>query len=441
MMSRYECIPVIVSSGEFRVICLSLPLGLTPEVLKWVTRPSDVHTMSSPSPHTDADTTDDGRPTLAQELLDLILDHLHNDSESLKQSALASKSLLSTCQRHLFSTYQITKFKLIKLAELFASPSLNDGNDEGASLRARVTDLLNTYTTNLILTDYPRPFSGYGMKKAHLPEFKNVQKITFKGDGLNSAIVIPPFLMQTWMASSPRLRSVEFDFLQIHEKAILESFYLIPSTVEEVSFIYATTEYGRRSRLAASLVREGTEDQLLPVNSSPGVYYPSGTPNLEDLLPIILELKDLFKFSLKRLSYRPTDRASIDHLGSLVDECKNTLQFLDITVSHSGAYMMQRTVASSVPGYNNCRLSPLSLLRSQCSGSTFRFFSPPHTQAYQGLDFCGSRSRLALRSYFLNPDAFEHNSKSPAFTDRNPHLPPTPDDVPEPRKAIYVQKY
>ena len=324
---------VIATSGEFGVIHLFS--SMIPEVLiPSVGGPCDV----APSPM-DVDTTENGRPRLAQELLDLILDHLHHHPESLKRSALASKSLLPTCQRHLFSTFQITKSTVNKLAELFRSSSLTNGRDAG--LRARVTDLLNTYTTNLILTSYPEIMSGAAMKKAHLPEFKNAQKITFRGNELKTVVKIPSFLEQTWMSSPSKLRSIEFNFRGICERAILGSLYLLPAAVEDVSFTGNKRIY---THLSAASIREDIDDQPLPLR--PGVRRFNGTLKLrlapdasyEKLLLLMLELDDLFKFSLKRINYRLTCRSDIRHVASLVEECKNTLQFLDIPVSSPRAY-------------------------------------------------------------------------------------------------------
>jgi hypothetical protein len=313
--------------------------------------------MQCASSPMDVDTTCSGRPRLAQELLDLTLDHLHYDLGSLKQSALASKSLLPTCQRHLFSTFRIKELNAEKLAELFASPSPADDNDEDANLRARVADLLNTYTTHLILTDHPELMYIFDTAEANLPEFKNVQKITFKGNRLHSAVKIPSFLVQTWMSPSSGLRSVDFDFRDMSEEAIVESLYLLPASVENVSF---TCVSGTSSNsFTAASIRKDVSRQRLPVSYRPGVHHISGTlklrlaPTFSDLLPVMLELKDMFKFDLERINHRLISREGIGSLASLVDECKDTLKFLDIPVSSSRAYGAQHTIAPPVSKYNN----------------------------------------------------------------------------------------
>jgi hypothetical protein len=99
------------------------------------------------------DAVDNGRPRLAQELLDLALDHVFHDSETLKKCALASKSLVPTCQRHLFSRYHISKSNVHKLVKLFTP--CKDDDDEKTLLRASITDLMNTYTTDLTFTADP----------------------------------------------------------------------------------------------------------------------------------------------------------------------------------------------------------------------------------------------------------------------------------------------
>jgi hypothetical protein len=325
MMSRCEYIPVIVTSGE---------LGVTPGILS-TSGTGRPHEAATTSPM-DIDTTTDGRPRLAQELFDLILDYLHYDPRSLKRCSLISKSLLPTCQRHLFSTFQIAKGNIAKLVKLFALPTSIDGHDEDATLRTGVTNLLNGYTTHLILTD-PEQMAKSVIR---LPKFKNVQKITFKGDELNSSVTIPSFLEQTWMSSSSKIRSVEFDFRLMCERGILESLCILPAGVEDISF--ASTRTGTTvTQQEAALIRKNIENQHPPHCSSRGVRQFNGSIKLrlsrdlphERLLSFMLNFKDLFKFNFKRISYRLTYHTDIQHFASLVDECKGTLQSLDITIS------------------------------------------------------------------------------------------------------------
>ena len=335
-VTRCERVPVIVTdAGELGPVT---PLRLIPRgtytggCRAWIR-----------CPLMDLDATDDGRLRLAQELLDFILDHLHYDSESLKRCALASKSLLPTCQRHLFSTYQITKSDVPKLAKFFALPASADDPDEGVTLQARVANLLNTYTTDLILTDHPMLDSGCSV--AHLPGFKNVQRITFKGGELNSAISIPSFLSRTWKSPSSHVRSVEFDFRLMCERGILESLCILPPTVEDVGFTCAKSEF---TNTTAASIRKVMKRQLLPGRPGLEVRQFNGTLKLRlspynshgELLSVMLELGDLFKFSLKRINYRLTSRSDIRHLASLVYECKDTLESLDLVVSPPRKYRM-----------------------------------------------------------------------------------------------------
>lgn len=292
--------------------------------------------VSSPM---DIDTADDGRLRLAQELLDSIIDHLHCDPVSLKRCALASKSLLPTCQRHLFSTFRITESNSTKLAEIFTPPRFID-QDEDATLRAVIAHLLNTHTTDLILTNHPKLVSGYAVWRAHLPEFKNVQKITFKGDKLDSAVTIPPFLQPTWMSPSSKIRSVEFDFRLATERGFLDSLYILPTAVDDVNFTCARAE-SSYSRMYAAKFREEVRRGLLRRGRPyEGVHQFNGALKLrfgpdfsyERLLSVMLELDDLFKFSFERINYRLTWGADICYLASLVGRCKNTLQYLDIMI-------------------------------------------------------------------------------------------------------------
>lgn len=283
-----------------------------------------------------------GRPRVAQELLDLVLDHLHCDSETLKRCALASKSLLPTCQRHLFSTFQISDPDTTRLAKLFVPSQHKSSDEEDAPLQARIADLLNAYTTDLTLVIGSEPGLGYALDSPHLPEFRNVQRIVFKGDALESYIDIPPFLAKTWKSPTSGIRSVGFSFPLIADRGILESLYILPATVENVSFA-ATKPTAYRS--SAALVRQRMENWVKDVYPDRGVRHLKGTMKLhlaqdtshERLLSFMVELGDLFKFNLKRINYRLTCPDDIPSLAVLVDKCKGTLQSLDITYSSSGA--------------------------------------------------------------------------------------------------------
>ena len=285
-------------------------------------------------------TTDDGRPRLAQELLDFVLDHLHYDKESLKRCALASKSLLPTCQRHLFSTYKITEPNVARLVGLFKLPASAHGPHESTTLQTRIADLLDTYTTNLVLTEL---VFGSAVSKARFPGFKNVQRITFKGDDLDSGVAIPSFLAQTWTSPSSKIRSVGFEFSVMSEKGVLESLYVLPTTVEDINLTCASTQYPAPTTAA---IRKSIQGRLSYGCSDPEVHQFNGTLRFHlpphtsngEFLSNMLEFRDLFKFRFKRINYRLTHRADIRHLASLVDECKGGLEYFDVLVSPPRTY-------------------------------------------------------------------------------------------------------
>lgn len=67
----------------------------------------------------------------------------------------------------------------------------------------------------------------------------------------------------------------------------------------------------------------------------------------------MVELKDLFRFGLERISHRLDGLGAIGNLALLVDECKDTLRFLDITIISPRACRAQHTVAAPVSKYND----------------------------------------------------------------------------------------
>jgi len=374
-----------------------------------------VHTMS----RMDSNTTDDGHPRVAQELLDRVLDHLHRDSESLKQCALASRSLLPTCQRHLFSTYKISESNASELVELFTPPASTDEDDENATLRPRVADLFNTYTNHLILTDHPVPALRSVLRvKYKLPEFKNVEKITFKGDELSWAIDIPSFLMQTWTSPSSKIRSVELDFRFMTQRSVLESLCTLPGAVEDVSFISPRPKSTNPKPTATSIRRNMEVLREVPnvLNGTLKLRLPSETS--ERLLPIMFELGDFFEFNLKRIDYRLTLYANVPDLASLVDKCKNTLEYLYILVSFPSAYRMQSQTSHPRSPNTAADKIPYLVLRRWSWG----------TEGPGSLDFSHHRALRSIRIW--TPAAFDPDwlseaiSSIPKPSNATPRVPP-----------------
>lgn len=58
------------------------------------------------------------------EILDVVVDHLHDDATSLAACGLAGRSLLSSSRYHLFSCIRLTSSNLASFLELLARPSI-----------------------------------------------------------------------------------------------------------------------------------------------------------------------------------------------------------------------------------------------------------------------------------------------------------------------------
>ena len=152
-----------------------------------------------------------------------------------------------------------------------------------------------------------------------------------------------PFLSGAWASLTSKILSVGLDFRFISGDAILESLDILPAMVENVSF--SSRSGGDCHASAASFREEVADSQLRLFYLDRGVHHFNGTMRFnlasgqshQPLLSLILELGDFFKFNLKYINYRLTARIDISPLASLMDECKDTLQFLDIIYSSSGA--------------------------------------------------------------------------------------------------------
>lgn len=330
------------------------------------------------------DVTSNNRPRVVQELLDSILDHLYCDSNTLKQCALVSPSFLPTSQRHLFSTFKISKSNVRELVKLFRPPGFIDVPDyEGASddsdieysyttprskdlgrfynddedtsddedasdgkdtsLRARVAYLLNTYTTDLTLIIHDKRWFKSSIDSPYLPKFKNLRRIVLKGEYLRPNAKIPPFLLRAWMSPTSKILSVGFDFRYIRDGATLESLYTLPVSVENVSFTNKEAfNFGGDS---AGSLRDAIKSRLNSVYLDRGVRHFNGAvrfrlatdPYQHHTLEAMVELKEVFKFNLKRINYQLTNPNGIHPLALLVGECKSTLQSLDIVCLSSRA--------------------------------------------------------------------------------------------------------
>ena len=255
---------------------------------------------------------------VAQELIDHILDFLHQDFDTLKQCSLVSKSFLPTSQRHIFSTLQITDSNVKKLEEFFHRP-------ESFDLRDRVSDLLNEYTTELTLFYSERTESI--ITNLCLPEFKNLRKIAFEGN--KHGTDIPEFLEETWMSPDSRIRTFSLDSGWTEQVDVAEWLYILPTTVENVSFIDRRPGYSNASPRFFRL-----EDHLPYAYPGRPARHVNGTLklHLNPVFPlqVMLGIENVLKFNLTHISYRSYHPGGLSPLALLVAECKDTLESLDI---------------------------------------------------------------------------------------------------------------
>lgn len=278
--------------------------------------------MTPNAPHND-------RPKLDQKLVDAILDNLHDDPDSLKRCALVSKSFLPTSQRHLFSTFNITSWDAPKF-RCFFEPSIPD--------TPRVPDLLNSHTTDL--TFFGDCDWYFDSENTNFPKFPQVERIVFKGTKLIPRTRPNP----AWDLFFGSVRSVELDFdVMDDNRTILTMLCGLPERVQNVGFTAARTEVpfctdASRAYPLNKFIKEAwaSSSTAFDFNGALTLNLAHGKSHRE-LLTVMLGLSGVFTFNLKRIDYHLTRCADIGGFASLIWECRDTLEFLDIKYSCPGA--------------------------------------------------------------------------------------------------------
>ena len=276
-----------------------------------------------------SDTTGSNCPRLAQELIENIIDHLYEDTETLWSCALASKSTLAASERHRFSALKISGDNMHKLRKLYDLYPMSTGDRNSRDPdETGVDKLLDQYVTELTFTS---PWNwNFSPTRDNFPIFPKLQRIVFKGKKFTD-FKLP---LQGWDSHFKGVQSVELNFEYMDDGwCIINTLYNLPKTVEVISFTatqYDISPYNLSSR-------------IIKTNENPPItHHLNGTLNLNlscykshaELLSVILRLEEqrIFKFNLKQISYHLTYRADIFSLASLVNQCKD-LQFLDIKCS------------------------------------------------------------------------------------------------------------
>jgi hypothetical protein len=293
--------------------------------------------------------TDNDRSILTQKLVDNILDYLHDDSNTLKQCSLVSTLFLQASQRRLFSTFEIKGWVAQDFRESFTPPI--------PITSSRVANLLGSHTTDLIFVGNCDWY--FDFKYANFPKFQSVRRVVFKGESLTLRSLPDP----KWeYFSNVQSVEVDFDFMD-DNRSILAMLCKLPEKVENISLIATQT----KTPCSATSKQVDWFCDLIRETHPSTVHHFSGTLNLnlarnkshEELLSSMVSLGRVFNFNLKRINHHLTSRADIGPLASLVKECKNTLQFLDIKYSPPCACLNAVAPASK----SNNRFYPVRLQR------------------------------------------------------------------------------
>ena len=238
-------------------------------------------------------------PSIPQEIVDEILDHLATSSDfrfrSLQSCALVSKLWVPSCRRHLFRTILFTSKDMARWLKAFPVP------EESPAHYVRHLRFKVGWYHKL-----PEEFFE------HIPWFTNVERMTLSGDGT-------PFWMNSFWRSPPSITSVAIDVeaAPMRVQAImaqlpnLDSLSLSGLLAPFVAVDWKTSpgigtilrgRFGGRLRLANGYACEDIMNMLLEIPT--GVHFTEvQIGGRHEYLPLTVNLAEACAETLVKLSY------------------------------------------------------------------------------------------------------------------------------------------
>jgi len=254
------------------------------------------------------------------EILDLIVDHLHNEPDTLKSCCVVSKSWVPRTRRHLFASVEFNAlgFTVESWMETFPDPSNSPAH----------------YTQNLEIFDiWPATAAGHWMRAFH--GVVRLHMVTFAWD--EDQVSLVPF-RGLW----PALKSLHLDYASI---PLSEVFGLVCSfpLLEDLALFRVD--------------HKNISDRWNTPSTSPKL---TGSLNLRAIWGIwstarrLLDLPNGLHFT--KIVLGCVHEADFKSTTDLVLECSDTLEYLDVTYDFAGAYPSPLYVIGTLP----LRLGPLA---------------------------------------------------------------------------------
>ena len=156
-----------------------------------------------------------GDPKLPQELVDEILDHLAEDTRTLRSCSLVAKSWISPSRRHLFSTLVLNPEGILEWNKTFPNPE--------DSPAGHVRQLFIPFQTNVPINFADR-----------MPYFSNVQQLCF-----TSLYASVPSSISALGPLPPTIRSVGFTLSTIPIADFISVIQQLPN-LDDLSFWIAS---------------------------------------------------------------------------------------------------------------------------------------------------------------------------------------------------------
>jgi len=257
-------------------------------------------------------------PHLPTELLDHVVDHLHDTEDALRNCCLVSKSWIPRARRHLFADVRFKTEEDLELwKEVFPDPSTSPG---------RHTKAL-TIDRPHVVTAADAEAGGWIGGFSHVVQLK-LDGPRGRHDGYESEIFLVPL-----QGLSPFVKSLKIYYSVLPSTRIFDLIFSFP-LLEDL----AVTKYG----YVGLNEDDGSNGlQTLVQRSNP----PALTGSLE-LLGVGLLARQLLSvpggIHFRKFTLEWEHGEDISLITALVEKCAHTLESLDVTCGPSGMYILYR---------------------------------------------------------------------------------------------------
>ena len=266
------------------------------------------------------------QPPLPPEIIDGIIEHLHDDKGALKQCSLASKQLASHTQRYLFNAVEITSKNLEGWKKTFPN---------SATSLAHYARSLTVHPTDLVT-------AKDGIDGGWIKPFTNVERLELR-NLVQPGNPIPTVSLTPFHALSS-IKSLRVTFTAISPLEIINLICSLP-LLEDLGINALNTE-----------IDDIDEVILQPVNPPPltgTLHLRSGVKRVANILSHVPVHNGLRFRKIILDADSLEEEEELEYAPDLVERCSNTLEYIQIRRSELGELFPH---GGSMFGVNICPL-------------------------------------------------------------------------------------